>query len=615
MRLVMMMVAALLGGASMAEAASDGDLVQTVRRRLARRHANVGRHVMAFYYPWYGTEFSGDRNRHWGKWDAAKKDAPASLRWPVGGPYDSTDPAVVDRHMADFAKAGIDVPIVSWWGQGDHSDKAMKVILDHAAKHGLKVTVYFEVVHGKPPTIASAASDLNYLAKKYTSHPAWLRVGMRPVIFLYGRAMGQLGGVKWVKALRSARSQTGVDWIAIADGISRRYGELFDGIHSYNTMGQYLKQPESKWPDIARTHMTKSITFAKPKGHIACATIVPGYDDTKIRKPGAALDRADGRLYDAQWKVALETQPDWLLITSYNEWHEGSEIEASAELGDKYIKATAAWTKKWRESAGKRPSVAAAKTTKKADAALRKVVDKEIRTRIGLMNGLGPIGMRLIRATDKLDLVEPADLVAGKITPKTHRVLIYTSGESYPTRVKADNDVPKAIAAYVAAGGNLLTFSDQPLPFCYDADRKTVIAGRQFDLHLLASRTTKSGKPFDQDRGPAGFERPPAGVKLSFAVAGELPSQPSRLDWLTGGDQRWRPAYRPRDREAARPYWPLMKAMDQNGRDWGEAAALFGSTDKKAGNVVYAWFRLADVCGLDAFLCDLLRLCVTPAHN
>ena len=51
------------------------------------------------------------------------------------------------------------------------------------------------------------------------------------------------------------------------------------------------------------------------------------------------------------------------------------------------------------------------------------------------------------------------------------------------------------------------------------------------------------------------------------------------------------------------------------GRDWGEAVALFGSKDKKAGNVVYAWFRLADICGLDGFLCDLLRLCVTPAHD
>lgn len=596
-------------------AASNDDLIETLRARMGRRHASVGRYVMAFYYPWYGTETSGDRNRHWGNWDAAKKDAPESLRWPVGGPYDSTDPAVVDRHMAEFAAAGIDVPIVSWWGPGDHTDKALRILLDFAAKHGRKVTVYFEVVHGKPPTIESAASDLNYLAKTYVSHPGWLRLGTRPVIFLYGRVMEQLGDTRWAQALQLARTQSGTDWIAIADGIHNSYGALFDGIHSYNTMGHYLKQPESNWSEIARAHMTESIQYAKPHGHIACATIVPGYDDTKIRTPGAALDRAEGRLYDAQWQVALETEPDWILITSFNEWHEGSEIEASAELGDKYLKATAKWTKKWRESSGKPSAVAAATPNKKADAALEKTVDQSIQTRIGLLNGLGPVGMRLLRVTNKLDLIEPADLVGGKITPKTHRVLIYTSGESYPTKVEAENDVPQAIAAYIAGSGSLLVFGDQPFPFYYDANRTAVQAGRIFDLHVLGAHATKSGKPFDQDKGQAGFEHPPAGLSFSFAVAGELPSLPSALPWPKGGDLRWRPAYRPLDRQPGKPYWPLMKLIDENGRDWGEAAALFGSKDAKAGNVVYAWFRLADVAGLDGFLCDLLKLTVTPAHD
>jgi len=598
-----------------AMAGSDNDVIRTVRGRMLRRYVAVDRQVMAFYYPWYGTEKTGDRERHWGNWDAAKKDAPASLRWPVGGPYDSTDSEVVDRHMEQFVQAGIDVPIASWWGPGTHSDKAMRVILDHAAKHNRRVTVYFEVVRDKPPTIESAARDLNYLAGEYVSHPAWLRVGRRPVIFLYGRVMGQLGDVGWAQALSLARAQSGADWVAIADGIRGSYASLFDGIHTYNTMGSYLKQPESKWSQIAEQHMTRSIQLARPLGRIACATIVPGYDDTKIRKPGAALDRAGGRLYDVQWKVALETQPDWILITSFNEWHEGSEIEPSAELGDKYMKATATWTRKWRASPDKRSAAAPAGPARKGDAELKKVVNKQIRTRIGLLNGLGPVGIRLLRAIDKIDLIEPADLVAGKVTPKSHRVLIYTSGESYPTRVTSDNDVPQAIAAYVAAGGSLLAFSDMPFPFYYDADRKTVQAGRLFDLHILGSMATKSGKPFDQATGPAGFERPPAGLQLSFAVAGELPSQPSALPWPSGGDLRWRPAYRPLDRERGRPYWPLMKLLDQNGRDWGEAVAVFGSKDPKAGNVIYAWFRLADVADLDGFLCDLLRLAVTPAHD
>ncbi len=609
--------ALLLSSLVSGSAASAGsEEVALLRARLSRSHSNVGRHVMAFYYPWYGLERSGDRNRHWGQWDAKKKDAPQSLRWPVGGPYDSTDPDVVDRHMRQFEEAGIDVAIVSWWGPGDHTDKAMPVILDQAAKHGRQVTVYFEVVHGKPPTTESAVKDLNYLSKKYVSHPAWLRVGTNPVIFLYGRVMNQLNTIEWVQALDAARRETGTDWVAIADGIKQGYGAIFDGIHTYNTMGSYLNKPESAWDDIAREHMKDSIEYAKPYRHIACATLVPGYDDTKIREPGAALDRAGGKLYEIQWRAALHTQPDWILITSFNEWHEGSEIEPSAELGDKYLKLTAAYTKKWRESAGKQPAVAAAGGKKEADRALARLIEGKIGTRIGLLNGIGPVGLRLLSVTDRLDLIEPEQLVRGKVTPRTHRVLIYTTGESYPTSVQKEMDVPKAIDRYIESGGSLLVFSDQPFPFIYDANRKAVFAGRVFDFHLLGTHMTKSGKPFAEDNGPAGFEKPPSeDLGLNFAVAGELSSQPSSLPWPKAGDQRWRPAYRPKDRPWKRPYLPLMKLVDKNGRDWGEAVAVFGREGKNTGNVVYAWFRLADVAGLHGFLVDLLKLCVTPTTN
>jgi hypothetical protein len=516
--------------------------------------------------------------------------------------------------MRQFARAGIDVPIVSWWGPGDRTDQAMPIILDRASKHGRKVTVYFERVRGRSPSAASAAADLIHLAKAYAAHPSWLRVGRRPVLVLYGRVMGQLGELGWVRALERARAASGVDWFAVADGIRSSQGGLFDGIHAYNTMDLYRERPEDEWAGVARGHMEAAIRFARPFGHIACATIVPGYDDTKIRKPGARLARAAGRLYETQWRVALEMRPDWILITSFNEWHEGSEIEPSSELGDRYLRATARWTEKWREvgeTADARPApVAIATASREADKALETILAERVRTRIGLLNGPGPVGIRLLRATDKLDLVSPADLVEGRISPESHRVLIYASGESYPTRVKAPGDVPRAIASYVAAGGSVIAFSDLPFPFYYDATSgRAVRAGSAFGLHLLGSQVTKSGRPFGEDDGPAGFERPPASdLDLRFKATADLPSLPRRLPWPSGGDQRWRPACRPRDPGARRTYRGCLGLADKHGRDWGDAVAVFGATDPQAGAVVYAWFRLADVAGLDGFLVDLIRL-------
>ena len=38
---------------------------------------------------------------------------------------------------------------------------------------------------------------------------------------------------------------------------------------------------------------------------------------------------------------AVAANPDWILITSWNEWHEGSEIEPSVEYGDRSLKEVA----------------------------------------------------------------------------------------------------------------------------------------------------------------------------------------------------------------------------------------------------------------------------------
>ena len=69
MRPVTMAVIALLAGPLMTMAASNDDVLKGLRARMTRHHAEVGRYVMTFYYPWYGTERTGDRGRHWGNWE------------------------------------------------------------------------------------------------------------------------------------------------------------------------------------------------------------------------------------------------------------------------------------------------------------------------------------------------------------------------------------------------------------------------------------------------------------------------------------------------------------------------------------------------------------------
>ena len=44
---------------------------------------------------------------------------------------------------------------------------------------------------------------------------------------------------------------------------------------------------------------------------------------------------------------AITAAPDWVLITSWNEWHEGSELEASVEYGSRILDSTTAFSREF----------------------------------------------------------------------------------------------------------------------------------------------------------------------------------------------------------------------------------------------------------------------------
>jgi hypothetical protein len=64
--------------------------------------------------------------------------------------------------------------------------------------------------------------------------------------------------------------------------------------------------------------------------------------------PGTLIPRADGATYAATWQAALAVEPASVLVASWNEWHEGSEIEPSREHGTRYLEATRAWAARFR---------------------------------------------------------------------------------------------------------------------------------------------------------------------------------------------------------------------------------------------------------------------------
>ena len=324
---------------SMSWLAACAQEAQTPRR--------VPHEVLAFYYTWYGSPERHSSWVHWNRVDADKHYISDSTHYPAKGAYDSYDPETIDRQIEQAKGSGLTGFIATWWGQGTYEDKAFSVVLKRAEEKNFKVTIYWETEPGQGPgQIEQAVKDLDYVLSHYGSSPAFLKVESRPVIFVYGRVMQQVLRASWPQIIQQAHAKAG-NFMLIADGYRADNAELFDGVHEYNNCGSVKGKSPEELRAWAGKHYANAVGVARKNNRVSCLTVIPGYDDTKIRKPGLKAERQDGNVYRVMWEEAIRARPDWVLITSWNEWHEGSEIEPSLEFGEQYLTLTREYSRRF----------------------------------------------------------------------------------------------------------------------------------------------------------------------------------------------------------------------------------------------------------------------------
>ena len=56
----------------------------------------------------------------------------------------------------------------------------------------------------------------------------------------------------------------------------------------------------------------------------------------------------DGEFYRSTFEAALQSDPDWIFITTWNEWWEHTYIEPSEEFGDLYLRITREYAERWK---------------------------------------------------------------------------------------------------------------------------------------------------------------------------------------------------------------------------------------------------------------------------
>jgi Glycosyl hydrolase family 99 len=275
------------------------------------RPADLSHPVLAYYYAWWDPDVF---NR--------------TLFQPMEA-YNSDDQAVIQRHVNQAKTAGVDGFILDWWGDGDRTDANFAHLLDIAAKSGFTATIHFETTHfwGADDVTAQLQAFYNH----YANHPALVRYQGRPVIFFWRSTT--FDNDTWSAIRSQVDPGHNSVWMADGDNFSVLSGDAWDGISPYAIA--WSGDPASQLPRWA--NVARSVAPDKLWNPV----VSPGCNDSAARAATCIQDRAGGAYYQATWDGALASSPSWAVVVStFNEWMESTQIEPSQQWGDQYLQLT-----------------------------------------------------------------------------------------------------------------------------------------------------------------------------------------------------------------------------------------------------------------------------------
>ena len=300
--------------------------------------ASTGRPVLAFYYMWYKPS----------TWCSCQMSDMPTIQ------YNSNDDATIARQVKEAANAGITGFIASWWGPGDNSDKNFVKLLAQSASlqsttgYHFASAVYIENSAGALNGTDKMINALQYVISHYTSSPYYFHWHGKPVIFFTSPILGEGRSLSTWADIRSQVDPSN-QTIWSAEGVDASVLSVFDGIHLFSAGYWGILQGNMAAVDQEFRNKVDAYNNAHHTQKIWAAGVLPGYNDTRVpgRTGTYVVPRNNGATYHMSWEAAMASNPEWITITTFNEWFEGAMIEPSVTYRNEYLDLTLQYAKQW----------------------------------------------------------------------------------------------------------------------------------------------------------------------------------------------------------------------------------------------------------------------------
>ena len=311
------------------------------------------RNVHAFFYLWYDipndTGFGNGTYKHWnhevlphwggeevnklypsvGTRHEPEKNLLHSPFFPLGGPYSSTDRNTIRRQLQELEETGIEVIVVSWWGQesksyatdtqGVNTDQSVSVLLQVASemveeKGACSIKIAFHLEPYPSRSVESVREDVEYIIDRYSNLSAFYRdkETNKPLFYVYDSY--HISSIEWRRLLTpgakgsiSIRGHPQYDGLFIGLWLEGHHGiDLvsggFDGVYTYFASdGFSYGSTMENWSRIC--------SFCRTAKKLCSLSVGPGYVDTAIRPWNAHNSKERRCIYDYNiyfsWVVLL----------------------------------------------------------------------------------------------------------------------------------------------------------------------------------------------------------------------------------------------------------------------------------------------------------------------